>query len=118
MTVSTKAGILEARIHSLVDERLFKAYWNAVAHFNTTDLVLCFNESVEVDPVAVYVREKLIEAPDVSESLREKIMRPARDAAGRLSSTDAAFWFVPIFADGERACVALRAKYIVASGNA
>jgi len=118
MPISTETAALEARLHSLVDERLFKAYWDAVAHFNTTDLVLCLDESAEVDPVAVYVRERLLNAPDIPEALRSKIAKPARDVAGRLSSTDAAFWFVPIFADGEMAYAAIRAKYIGPSGNA
>lgn len=118
MATAPETSALEARIHELVDERLFKAYWDAVAHFNTTDLVLCLDERVQVDPVAVYVREKLVAATDISESLRNKIVRPAREVVGQLASADAAFWFVPIFADGEMAYAAIRAKYIGQGGNA
>lgn len=118
MLNSSDASVLEARLQSLVDDRLFKAYWDAVAYFKTTDLVLCFDESVEVDPVAVYVREKLLTATDVLETLRPKITRPASDVAGQFASTDAAFWFVSIFADGEMAYAAIRAKYIGLGGNA
>lgn len=118
MPTPAETEALETRLHSLVDERLFKAYWGAVAYFNTTDLVLCLDESVAVDPVAVYVRERLLKAPDIPEVLRSSIAKPARDIAGHLSSTDAAFWFVPIFADDEMAYAAIRAKFIGPSGNA
>jgi hypothetical protein len=109
---------LEARVNALVDDRLFKAFWDAVAHFNTTDLVLCLDERVKVDPVAVYVRDKLIKATDISESLREKLNKSARDVAFHLTVSETAFWFVPIFADGEMACVAINAKLIGPGGNA
>ena len=118
MASATETSTLADRIHALVDERLFKAYWDAVAHFNTTDLVLCLDERVEVDPVAVYVRVKLVEATDISDALRNKIARPALEIAGQLASADAAFWFVPIFSDGEMGYAAIRAKYIGQGGNA
>lgn len=45
---------LERRVQTLIDDRLFKAYWDAVSHFQTKDLVLIFNEEEEVDPVFAY----------------------------------------------------------------
>lgn len=118
MAAPSQSSALQARLDYLVDDRLFQAYWAAVAHFKTNDLVVFFDESVEVDPVSVYVREKLVTADDIPEILREKIKRPARDVAGRLSSAETAFWFVAFFADGESAYGAIRAKFIGPSGNA
>lgn len=118
MPASLNASTLEARMDSLVDERLFRAYWDAAAHFNTTDLVVCFDESVEVDPIAVYVREKLVTADDIPEALKEKIEKPAREVVGLLASAEAAFWFVAFFADGEAGYVAIRAKFVGQAGNA
>jgi len=110
--------VLRARLDSLVDDRLFQAYWAAVDHFNTTDLVVFFDEKIEEDPVTVSVREDLVMADGISEALREKIGKPARDVAGCLTSAEAAFWFVANFADGETIYGAIRAKLIGPTGNA
>lgn len=118
MATSSQSSVLRARLDSLVDDRLFQAYWDAVAHFKTSDLVVFFDEGVEVDPVSIYVREKLLAADDIPEPLREKIKKPARDVAGHLASAEVAFWFVAFFTDGETAYSALRAKLIGPTGNA
>lgn len=109
---------LEARVHALIDDRLFKAFWDAVAHFKSTDLVLCFDESKETDPVSIYVREKLIMANDAPDAFRKKLNKPARDAASRLTASETTFWFIPMFTDGEMACVAINAKLIGPCGTA
>lgn len=109
---------LESRVHALVDDRLFKAFWDAAAHFKTTDLVLFFDESQEVDPVTAYVRVKLIAAADAPEYLKMKLNRPARDTAVHLSASESAFWLVVNFSDGEMASVAINAKLVGPGGNA
>ena len=108
----------ESRVHTLVDDRLFKAFADAAAHFNTTDLVLVLDQSEDVNPLHAYSREKLIATPDIPEFLRIKLHKPARDTAVHLSAGDAAFWLVVFFTDGESACVALNAKLIGPGGNA
>lgn len=109
---------LRSRLDSLVDDRLFQAYWTAVAHFNTTDLVVFFDERIEEDPVTVSTREELVTADGIPKALREKLGRPAREVAGCLSSAETAFWFVADFADGETVYGAIRAKLIGPTGNA
>jgi hypothetical protein len=109
---------LESRIHELVDDRLFKVFADAAAHFNTSDLVLVLNQSDDANPLNAYSREKLIASPNIPEFLRNKLQRPARDTAVRLGSGDAAFWLVVFFDDGESACVSLNAKLIGPGGNA
>lgn len=118
MNTSAQMEALETRVRCLVDDRLIEAFRNAASHFGTTDLVLCFDESVEIDPVAAYVRETLVNATDIPESLREKLNKPARDAAFKLMAREVAFWFIPIFRDGEMACMAINATLIGPGGNA
>lgn len=118
MHSSTHMAELETRVHALVDERLFKAFWDAATHFKTTDLVLYFDESEEVDPVTAYVRDKLITAADVPEFLSKKLHKPARATAVHLTDSETAFWFVVMFNDGETVCVAINAKLMGPGGNA
>ena len=101
-----------------MDDRLFQAFWDAVAHFKTNDLVLFFNESEEVDPISAYVRDKVIKATDIPDSIRNKLHKPARDAAIRLTDSETAFWLVAIFADDEMICTAVNAKIMGPRGNA
>jgi glutamate synthase domain-containing protein 2 len=109
---------LESRIHSLVDERLFRVFWDGVAHFKTNDLVLFFDETEEVDPVTIFSREKMLSEDNVPASLRTKLNKPARGADLDLTSSDTAFWLVAIFAQGGMACVAISAKPIAPGGQA
>lgn len=118
MHTSARIDALEARIRSLVDDRLIQAFRDAASHFGTTDLVLCFDESVEIDPITAHVRETLIKATDIPELLRKKLNKPARDAAFKLMAREVAFWFIPIFRDGEMACLAINSTLIGPAGNA
>lgn len=101
---------LEQRIQALIDERLFIAFWAAVDHFKNTDLVLYFDVSESVDPVTVYVREKLIVGDDVPEEFRNKFHKPAKETAKILKGSATAFWLVASFPDGEMGCVAVIAE--------
>src|SRR5580704_5639904 len=90
---------LEARARAVVDDRLFAAYWAAVEHFGTTDLVLYFDTEREVDPVDAFVRTRLLADPNIPTVLATKISKPARDAATATALTGAstAFWLVVSF---------------------
>lgn len=109
---------LEERVHDLIDDRLFKAFWDAATHFKTTDLVVVFDDSLEEDPVSIFMREKLINSSEIPVTLRAKLNKPAREAEFQMSASETAFWFVPMFRDGEMACVAINAKRINAGGTA
>lgn len=109
---------LELRVRSLVDERLFKAFWDGVSHFGTKDLVLFFDESVEVDPVNVLPRERMLGESNIPMALQIKLSKPAVDAAIHLTASDTAFWLIVLFADGNMASVAINAKPIAPGGHA
>ena len=106
----------EPRLQALVDERLFSAFWDAVAHFKTTDLVLYFDTTRSVDPVSAHVREKLVSSPEAPEFLRKKLCKPAMDAAVQLRGSATAFWLVASFPDGEMICTAIIAEPMGRSG--
>jgi hypothetical protein len=107
---------IEDRVHALVDNRLFKAFWDAATHFGTNDLVLYFDET-EDEPLSVLPRKKLASGPNLPESLR-KIQKHPNEAAKQLTAADTAFWFVVKFADGEGACLAINAKSVAPGGSA
>lgn len=109
---------LQERVEALIDDALFKAYWEAVDHHGTTDLVVCFDDSLEEDPVFIYRRESLAHAGDLPLSLRKKLSTPASDAVFIMSGSETAFWFVAMFSNGDMGCVAVNAKRIAPGGNA
>lgn len=110
---------LAGRVNVLIDNhRVFEVFWQAADHFNTTDLVLVFDEAAEVDPVTAYTREALISRPDIPDSMRRKICEPARDAARSLHYAPIAFWLFAYFSDGEAVCTAVNAKPTAAPGHA
>lgn len=90
---------LESRARALIDERLFQAYWASVEHYGTTDLVLYFDTAVDVDPVTVFVRERLLADPAAPSVLTQKVSKPAKDAAVELKGGSTAFWLVVAFPD-------------------
>lgn len=109
---------LEARINELIDDRLFQAFWHAYEHFKTSDLVVCFDDSTDNDPISIFKRESLINSAEIPESLRLKLSKPAKEAKFRMTASETVFWFIPMFQDGEMACVAVNAKQIGLGGNA
>ena len=109
---------LETRVRALINDQLFRAYWDASAHFKTRDLVLVFNPDEESEPVSCFRRDKLLGDPGLPESVRAKLRKPARDAAGQLKDSDTAFWLFAIFSDDEMACVAVKAKSVAPGGHA
>lgn len=109
---------LESRVRRLVDDRLFRAFWDGAAHFGTRDLVLFFDESVEVDPVDILPRERVAGDPKIPRRIQEKLSKPAVDTATKLTASDTAFWLVVFFSDGESAIVAINAKPIAPGGHA
>ncbi len=109
---------LESRVRRLVDDRLFRAFWDGAAHFGTRDLVLFFDESVEVDPVDILPRERVAGDPKIPRRIQEKLSKSAVDTATKLTASDTAFWLVVFFSDGESAIVAINAKPIAPGGHA
>jgi len=108
---------LEMRVRTLIDDQLFRAYWDASEHFKTRDLVLVFNAE-ESDPLSCFARDRLVTDPGLPESVRAKLGKPARDAAGKLGDSETAFWLFAIFSDDEMACVAVKAKPLAPGGHA
>jgi hypothetical protein len=109
---------LESRVQGLIDDRLFAAYWDAVTHYETKDLVLIFNAEEQLDPVTAAQRVDLLEAPGIPEALQTTLQKPASEAAKVLHGSDAFFWLVAIFPDEEMACVAVNAKPMALGGGA
>ena len=109
---------LDQRVRALIDDRLFKAYWDSVTHFKTKDLVLFFNEMEEVDPVSAAPREKLLSDPDLPEGVRAKLQKPPSEAAVQLKSSDASFWLVAVLSDEEMVCVPVNGKAVAPGGHA
>lgn len=109
---------IAARINQLVDNRLLETYQDATKHYGTADLVLVYDEANKADPVSVYSRGALGENPELPESLASKISKPASQAKSQLNSSDAAFWLIAFFSDGEFACTAIKGKLLADSGNA
>jgi hypothetical protein len=108
---------VEDRVRALVDDRLFKAFWEGAAHFGTRDLVMFFDESDE-EPVNISPRLPLLAEAGLPENLRSKIQKPASEAAVQLKGADTAFWLMAMFADGKAACVAINAKPLARGGTA
>lgn len=109
---------LERRAHALIDDRLFKAYWDAVSHFQTKDLVLIFNEEEEIDPVFAYERERILSSTEFPDRVKAKLQKPASDVATEIKSSEASFWLIAIFSDEETVCVAVNGKAIAPGGHA
>lgn len=103
---------LESRVQELIDDRLFAAYWDAVTHYKTKDLVLIYNAEEQFDPVIAAQREELLESPGIPEALRVPLQKPASETVDVLNGSDAFFWLVAMFSDEEMACVAVNAKPI------
>ena len=108
---------LDARLQDLIDERLFEAYWAAVEHFGTTDLVLHFDTAAEVDPVIANVRERLLADPAAPKNLAEKLSKPAKDTAAELKGGSTAFWLIVSFPD-EMIITAVNAQRLGEGGAA
>lgn len=109
---------LEARIRAMIDDQLIASYWDATKHFGTTDLVIIFDESEKSHPVSASSRMKLLASPNVPEALTSRIARPAVEAAKMLTASQAAFWLVVFFEDGESGTVAVNAKLLAPGGHA
>lgn len=80
--------------------------------------MLFFNEEEEVNPVSVLPRELVQTASNFPKRFRSKFQRPASAAAAQLISSDASFWLMAMFSDGEGVCVAVNGKAIAPGGRA
>lgn len=104
---------LESRARALVGDKLIRAYWEAVEHYRTRDLVLIYVVGDAQYPVRAFAREELLSST-LPEDIKSKIAAAASDAAADASppsdSADATFWLLAIFSDEEAACLAVHAK--------
>lgn len=108
---------LEARVRALINDRIFKAFWEAAEHFGDRDLVVFFDES-DVEPLSVLPRKSMLDAPALPRVFRNKIQRHAGEAAVHLRGAETAFWLMVMFADGEGTCLAVNAKPLAPGGTA
>ena len=108
---------LESRAKALVDDKLIRAYWEAVEHYKTRDLVLIYAVGDSRYPVRVFAREELLSSTLPSD-IKAKVANPASEAASRASSGDVTFWLLAIFSDEEAACLAVTAKLLAPGGRA
>lgn len=109
---------IESRIQSVVDDHVFKTFWEAAAHFKTDDLVVFLDEAHATEPLTVSPRINVLASADVPDRFRTKLERPSRDSAVRLRDSDASFWLVVNFSDGQAACAAINAKPLTPGGTA
>jgi hypothetical protein len=107
---------LEARAR--VDDRLFSAYWTAVEHFGTADLVLHFDTKRDEDPVDALVRERLLADRNIPPVLAARGSRPAKDAAITLKGATTAFWLIVSFPGEEMVVTAVIAERVGRGGSA
>jgi hypothetical protein len=108
---------LESRAKALVDDKLIRAYWEAVEHYKTRDLVLIYAVGDTRHPVRAFVREELLSSTLPSD-IKAKVAKPASAATSRPASSDATFWLLAIFSDEEAACLAVNAKLLAPGGRA
>lgn len=108
---------LEGRAKALVDDKLIRAYWEAVEHYKSKDLVLIYAVGDRRYPVRAFAREELL-ASSFPADIKAKMAGPASDASSRPASTDAAFWLLAIFSEEEAVCLAVNAKLLAPGGHA
>lgn len=108
---------LDTRAKALVDDKLIRAYWEAVEHYKTRDLVLIYAAGDTRYPVRVFAREELLSST-LPADIKSRIADPASDASRRPGSSDATFWLLAIFSDEEAACLAVNAKLMAPGGRA
>jgi hypothetical protein len=108
---------LESRAKALVDDKLIRAYWEAVEHYGSRDLVLIYAVGDTRYPVRAFVREELLSST-LPEDIKAKVAAPASDASPRPADSDATFWLLALFSDEEAACLAVNAKLMAPGGRA
>ena len=108
---------LESRARALVDHKLIRAYWEAVEHYGTRDLVLIYSVGDSRYPVRAFAREELLSST-LPADIKAKVAAPASDAASRPAGSEATFWLLAIFSDEEAACLAINTKPMARGGRA
>ena len=107
---------LEGRAKALVDDKLIRAYWEAVQHYKTRDLVLMYAAGDARYPVRAFVREELLSST-LPEDIKAKVAEAASSASSRPASSDATFWLLALFSDEEAVCLAVNAKLMAPGGR-
>lgn len=105
-------------VMKLIDERVFNFAQAAQKHYKTNDLVVFLDLSEEQPQLEAIQREKLASSPDVPDSFRTKLSKPASALAAVLGSPTQSFWFFVIFESEEGACVAINASMLAPGGHA
>ena len=108
---------LESRAKALVDDKLIRAYWEAVAHYTTRDLVLIYAVGDSRYPVRAFAREELLSST-LPADIKAKVAQAPSNATPRPASSDATFWLLAIFSDEEAVCLAVNAKLMAPGGRA
>lgn len=108
---------LETRAKALVDDKLIRAYWEAVEHYKTRDLVLLYAVGDSTYPVRAFVREELLSST-LPADIKAQVATPASDASKSAGGGDATFWLLAIFSDEEAACLPVNAKLMAPGGRA
>ena len=108
---------LESRAKALVDDKLIRAYWEAVEHYKTRDLVLICAVGDSRYPVRAFAREELLSST-LPADIKAKVADPASGATSRPADSDATFWLLAIFSDDEAVCLAVNAKLLAPAGRA
>ena len=108
---------LDTRAKALVNDKLIRAYWEAVEHYKTRDLVLLYAVGDAKYPVRAFVREELLSS-SLPEDIKARVATPASDASKSAGGGDATFWLLAIFSDEEAACLPVNAKLMAPGGRA
>lgn len=108
---------LDTRAKALVDDKLIRAYWDAVEHYKTRDLVLIYAVGDATYPVRAFVREELL-ASSFPADLKAKVANPASDSSSRPAGSDATFWLLAIFSEEEAVCLPVNATLLAPGGRA
>ena len=108
---------LDTRAKALVNDKLIRAYWEAVEHYKTRDLVLIYAVGDATYPVRAFVREELLSSTFPAD-LKAKVANPASDSSSRPAGSDATFWLLAIFSDEEAVCLPVNATLLAPGGRA
>lgn len=107
---------LESRAKALVDDKLIRAYWEAVEHYKTRDLVLMYAVGDSRYPVRAFAREELLSS-SLPADIKAKVADPATPAGTDASGGEATFWLLAVFSDEEAVCLAVKAKLLAPGGR-
>lgn len=101
-----------------MDEQLIAAYWNAVQHFGSEDLVMTLDLSSSDPDLICADRAEMVSKPDCPASLAKQMAKPAREMGPLQKVTRSSFWFAVVFPDGDIVVSAIGAELLTSGGDA